>query len=160
MKEFFYLIEVQYLGFRYHGWQKQPGVNTVQRMIERTMTFVLDHDQFKILVTGRTDAMVSANQTYFELFLKEPIEPTELLEKLNLNLPSDIRVLSVEEVDRHFNIIQNAKIKEYNYLFSFGQKNHPFAAPFMCCIQQKLDVDQMMEAARLFEGRHDFRNYC
>jgi len=70
-KRFFYIIELQYLGFRYHGWQKQPTVNTLQRMVERTITYVLDHKKFKILAMGRTDAKVSANQTYIELFVED-----------------------------------------------------------------------------------------
>ncbi|MFY0624985.1 MAG: tRNA pseudouridine(38-40) synthase TruA [Reichenbachiella sp.] len=160
MKESFYLLEIQYLGFRYHGWQKQPEVNTVQRMVERTLKFVLKHEHFKTLVTGRTDAMVSASQTYFELFLKEPIDANNLLHELNYNLPADIRVLSIEEVNSKFNVIKSAKMKEYHYLFSFGGKNHPFAAPFMCYLQEDLDINAMIEAATLFQGIHNFENYC
>ena len=68
-KRFYYIIELQYLGFRYHGWQKQPNVNTLQRMVERTVSYVLKHKDFKVLASGRTDAKVSANQTYIELFV-------------------------------------------------------------------------------------------
>ncbi len=158
--QFFYLVELQYLGYRFHGWQKQPGLKTIEKMVEKTVRFVLGHENFKILVTGRTDAMVSAQQTYFELFLKEEMDRERLVEDLNFNLPADIRVLSIEEVDAKFNIINDPKEKEYNYLFSFGQKNHPFAAPFICCIQESLDLEAMKQAAKLFEGKHDFRNYC
>ena len=157
---FFYLVELQYLGYRYHGWQKQPGLKTVEKMVERTFRFVLGHSDYKVLVTGRTDAMVSAGQTYFELFLKEEQEMEKLMGDLNFNLPSDIRILSIRPVDEKFNVINDPKEKEYNYLFSFGVKNHPFSAPFICCIQQPLDLVKMQEAARLFEGAHDFRNYC
>ena len=62
-KRSYYIIEIQYLGFRFHGWQKQPEVNTVQRMIERTLSYVLEHKKFKTLAAGRTDAKVSVNQT-------------------------------------------------------------------------------------------------
>jgi hypothetical protein len=26
MQQYFYLIHIQYLGFRFHGWAKQPNV--------------------------------------------------------------------------------------------------------------------------------------
>ena len=70
---YYYLIKLQYLGFRFHGWQKQPDVITVERMVERTVAFVLGRKNFKLLASGRTDAKVSVNQTYVELFVDEVI---------------------------------------------------------------------------------------
>lgn len=159
-KKFFYLVEVQYLGFRYHGWAVQPQVNTVQRMVERTLKYVLDGAKFKVLITGRTDALVSANQTYFELFLEEPIDEGGFLEVFNENLPADIRALSIEEVSKEFNVINDPKVKEYIYLFSYGEKNHPFAAPYMCFFRGELDLGIMKQGCKLFEGDHDFINFC
>jgi tRNA pseudouridine38-40 synthase len=160
LKNYYYLIEIQYLGFRYHGWQKQPDVKTVQGMVERTLNFIFDHDNFKTLAAGRTDAMVSVNQSAFELFLREPIEKDKLLEDLNFNFPADIRALSIQEVDQKFNIIQNAKQKEYLYLFSFGTKNHPFCAPFISYVNRDLDIEIMKTGAQLFVGHHNFRQYA
>ncbi len=160
-KRFYYLLQIQYLGFRYHGWQKQPTVNTLQRMVERTIAYVLDSKEFKILAAGRTDAKVSANQAYIELFVDHtPLELTAFFELLNKNLPQDIRALHIQETDANFNIIQHPKIKEYIYLFSFGAKFHPFSAPFMYNYIGDLDIALMQQAARLFQGKHNFRSYC
>lgn len=160
-KRYFYLIEIQYLGFRYHGWQKQPNVNTLQRMFERTVTYVLDHKNFKVLASGRTDAMVSAKQTYVELFVDDtPLNLESFFPAFNKNLPPDIRALSIKEVDKDFNIIQHPKVKEYQYLFAIKEKFHPFCAPFMVNIQEDLNIPLMQEAAKLFEGKHDFRSYA
>lgn len=158
-KRYYYLIKIQYLGYRYHGFQKQPGVKTIQLMVERTLNYILGHSDHKILPSGRTDAMVSANEAYIELFIFEELEKDSFLLEFNKNLPSDIRVLSIEEVDAKFNIIQNPKSKEYLYLFSFGEKNHPFAAPYICHIHGDLDIELMKKAARMFQGRHNFQNY-
>ncbi|WP_020531680.1 tRNA pseudouridine synthase A [Flexithrix dorotheae] len=160
MKKYYYLIQLQYLGFRYHGWQKQPDVKTVQKMVEKTVRFVLEHEDFKVLGSARTDAKVSANNAAFELFLKAPIDTELFFKAFNENLPQDIRATGIKEVDRSFNIINSPKYKEYIYLFSFGEKNHPFSAPFMTYISEKLDIGLMEEGARLFEGLHNFQNYC
>lgn len=159
-KNYFYLIEVQYLGFRYHGWQRQPEVKTVQEMIERTLRFILQDKPFKILGASRTDAMVSANQAAFELFLQEPEQEDQVLIDLNENLPADIRAVSIKRVDERFNVIQHAKEKEYLYLFSYGEKNHPFAAPYLTNIHADLDIGLMKEGAGLFKGIHNFKSYC
>src|SRR5690606_4177149 len=161
MKQFFYLITVQYLGYRFHGWQKQPDVKTLHLMIDRTLNFILEGKPFKSLGSGRTDAMVSAENAAFELFLEAPIEDMDAFLKLfNHNLPQDIRALSIKEVDKKFNVIQHSKIKEYLYLFTFGEKCHPFCAPIRTTILDDLDIDLMKQGAKLFEGEHYFKSYC
>ena len=76
-QRFFYLLQVQYLGFRYHGWQKQPDVKTVEGMLSRTIAYVLERKNFKLLASGRTDAMVSAQHSLVELFLEEQPLPDD-----------------------------------------------------------------------------------
>ena len=66
-----YLIHIQFLGFRFHGWQKQPDVKTVHEMIDKTLWFVLGHEAYKTMGASRTDAKVSAQHFVFELFLND-----------------------------------------------------------------------------------------
>ncbi|GAA3581033.1 tRNA pseudouridine(38-40) synthase TruA [Snuella lapsa] len=161
MKKYFYVITIQYLGYRFHGWQKQPDVKTLHLMIDRTLNFILDGKRFKSLGAGRTDAMVSAENAAFELFVFEPIEDLDaFLALFNHNLPQDIRATGIREVDAKFNIIKHSKIKEYNYLFTYGAKCHPFCAPIMTTILDDLDIELMKQGAKLFEGSHNFKSYC
>ena len=161
-KTYYYLIELQYLGYRFHGWQKQPNLKTLQFMVDRTLNYVLDGRKFKTLTSGRTDAKVSALGAAFELFIKdEPLDDfDEFLNEFNENLPQDLRALSIRKVDENFNVIQDVKQKEYLYLFAHGRKFHPFCAPLMTTILQSLDIEIMKEGAALFEGTHNFRPYC
>ena len=161
MKKYFYVIDIQYLGYRFHGWQKQPNVKTLHLMVDRTLNFILEGKYFKSLISGRTDAMVSAEHAAFELFLKEPLDSqTEFLELFNYNLPQDIRALAIREVDKGFNIINHSKVKEYLYLFTFGEKCHPFCAPIMTTILDNLDIEVMKQGAKLFEGENYLWSYC
>lgn len=161
MKKYFYVITIQYLGYRFHGWQKQPNVKTLHLMVDRTLNYILEGKRFKSLVAGRTDAMVSAESAAFELFLFEPLQDEKaFLELFNHNLPQDIRALHIKQVNAEFNIIQHSKIKEYIYLFTYGQKCHPFCAPIMTTILDELDIDIMKQGAKLFEGEHNFKPYC
>lgn len=155
----FYLVEIQYLGFRYHGWQFQHGLKTLQGMLEKTLNFLFQGEKFKILGAGRTDAMVSAESAYFELFTNQALDLESFARELNENLPADINVLNVEIVDSKFNIIQDVRLKTYQYYFASVNKKYPFAAPLMNCIHHSLDISKMKEAARLFEGENDFRHF-
>lgn len=161
-QRYYYLLEIQYLGYRLHGWQIQPQLKTVEGLVKKTLKFVLKDSKFKILGASRTDAMVSAHQAAFELFIDHhPLENmADFLVVFNANLPPDIRAISIKEVDAKFNIIQNPKKKEYLYLFANGRKSHPFAAPLLATFLDHLDVELMMEGAKLFQGTHNFRNYC
>jgi tRNA pseudouridine38-40 synthase len=161
MKKYFYVITIQYLGYRFHGWQKQPNVKTLHLMVDRTLNYILEGAYFKTLSSGRTDAMVSAEHAAFELFLKAPIsDEIAFLEAFNYNLPQDIRALGIREVDETFNIINHSKVKEYQYLFTFGEKCHPFCAPIMTTILDPLDIEVMKAGSKLFEGENYLKSYC
>ena len=161
-KRFGYLVTIEFLGYRYHGWQKQPEKKTIHHMVDRTLKYILKERVFKTLGASRTDAMVSANEAAFELFIhEEPLEnTTQLLHDLNTNLPQDIRAKSIQEVSTSFNIIQDSKFKEYHYVFAHGKKFHPFAAPILTTIIENLDIELMREGAKLFKGKHNFKSYC
>ncbi|WKV11993.1 tRNA pseudouridine(38-40) synthase TruA [Marivirga harenae] len=155
--EFFYLIEIQYLGFRYHGWQFQPGLKTLQGTLEKTLNFLFAGEKFKILGAGRTDAMVSAESAYFELFTNEELDVNRFQHTLDDNLPADIQVVDIQTVDKEFNIIQDVREKIYHYYFASVEEKYPFASPFMNCIREPLDVEMMSRGAKLFEGENDFQ---
>jgi len=160
-KRYYYLIRVQFLGFRYSGWQKQPGQRTIEGMLLKTLKYLLPNQKFKIVGAGRTDAKVSALDAAFELILEEtPIsDVSDFIKIFNNNLPADIKILKIDNINKDFNIIKDSKSKEYRYFFSFGDKNHPFCAAFMANILEDLDIKIMIEAAALYIGKHNFKAY-
>ena len=154
----FYLIELQYLGFRYHGWQKQGKLKTIQLMLSKTISFVWPHT-WKILAAGRTDAKVSARSTYFELFTKEEINTNEFKLEMNKNLPADIALLDIKKVDSSFNVIQDVEEKIYQYYFSYGIEKYPLSASLISHFYGYLDLNSMKEGAKIFQGTHDFSEF-
>lgn len=160
MKKYYYLVSIQFLGFRYSGWQKQVNGKTVQGMIDKTFKCIFNHENFKTLGAGRTDSKVSANQFFFELFIFDKQNESELLIALNNNLPADIRALNVVKVSKDFNVITDVKLKEYTYLFTNDDQMHPYCASLMVSFPGELDIDLMKIGAKLFEGNHDFQRYC
>ena len=158
--EFKYLIHIQYLGFRFHGWAKQPDLKTVHHMIDRTISFVFGHHEFKTMGSSRTDAMVSANNSAFQLFLKEDIDEYGFVIELNKYLPADIKATKIQKIEGDFNIINSARVKEYTYFFAQGEKFNPLAASLVTLLPFELNLDLMKEGAAIFKGQHNFRKYC
>lgn len=159
-KPFKYLFRIQYLGLRYHGWQVQKGVKTIQGTLEKTFRYVLQHENFKILGSSRTDTGVSCLNGAFELFLPNKVEPNSLVDPLNDFLPADIRIIEGFQSSYDFNVIQDVTNKSYGYYFSFGKKPHPMFAGSVAYAGKSLDLDIMNEGAALFKGTHDFRRFC
>jgi tRNA pseudouridine38-40 synthase len=157
---FSYRLKIQFLGFRFSGWQKQTNAKTLHDMVDKTVSFVLEKGTYKTIGVGRTDAKVSANCYYLQLFTHHLIDEITFVRELNSNFSADFRAISICKVDKTYNIINTPKIKEYHYYFSFGEKNHPFAAPFMVNINNELDLELMKTAALLFSGEHYFHKYC
>ena len=158
--QYSYLLTIQYLGFRFHGWQKQPNLKTVHFAVDKTLKFVLGKVRNKTIGVGRTDAKVSAVSYPVQLFVDEIIDIEVFIESFNKNSPADLQLLKVQKIiDVKFNVIQHEKVKEYHYYFSNEGKNHPFCASIMTGYQD-LDIDLMKEGAKLFEGTHYFGTYC
>ncbi|WP_341221469.1 tRNA pseudouridine(38-40) synthase TruA [Polaribacter atrinae] len=157
---FSYIIKLQFLGFRFSGWQKQTNAKTLHDMVDKTLSFVFEDVHYKTIGVGRTDAKVSANTYYIQLFTDEIVEEESFIASLNANFSPDFRAISIQKVDRGFNVINAPKVKEYHYYFSFGGKNHPFSAPFIVNVDESLDLQTMQQAAKMFEGEHYFHKYC
>lgn len=155
---YFYLLEISFLGFKYHGYAIQPSHKTIQGQLEKTIRFVLGKQvPFKTLGCSRTDARVSAKRFYTELFLETPItDEVAFLEQMQQNLPQDIQLHSLKKIDANFNVINDVKFKTYSYTFIASKNYNVFNAPFLMHFRETLDMNKMQNAAKLFEGEHNF----
>lgn len=154
-----FILKIQYLGFRYHGWLQQPQVKTIQGQLDKTLRFIFPEGKIRTLSSGRTDAMVSALEMPVLLLLEANSEPEFIYLELSKNLPQDIKILSVHRDVDHVDIINDVQVKEYHYLFS-NDEMHPFCAGMMTHFCGALDISLMQKAAKYFEGQHWLGNYC
>ncbi len=157
---YYYKISLQYVGTRYYGWQVQDGVPTIQGQLNKVLMEMVKSEEIKTMGSGRTDAGVHAFMQIVKLSLPIKIPPMGLLRGLNSLLPPDIRVTEASESNYDFHPIYHCREKEYNYVFS-NKAVTPFAAPYLTSYLFPLDIDILQDAARIFEGTHDFKNfYC
>jgi tRNA pseudouridine38-40 synthase len=128
--------------------------------LERVFRFVLGHDDFRFIGSSRTDSGVSCRSGFVQFFLRERLDFEQLLQVLNLNLGGEIRLNSVAEVPREFNLIHSVKQKTYCYFFSDSETFHPFASPMLTWTNGINSLEQMQENAGLFIGEHNFKAFC
>ncbi len=148
---------VSYDGSRYCGWQSQKRGDSVQEQIECALTRV--HRQpCEIVASGRTDGKVHALGQVFHFDSEINMDGDAYFRALNALLPSDIRILKVEEVSCDFHARFHAVKKRYDYYLT-NDVNNPFLQNYMGMERTVLDIECMKKCAALFEGTHDFTTF-
>jgi len=149
---------IEYDGKSFNGWQKQPTKLNIQGEIERAIGEITG-EEIKLIGSGRTDAGVNAlGQTAnFKTNSNIPIEKIPLA--LNSKLKKSIVIVSAEEVDDSFHSRYNVKSKTYRYTINNSQNGSAIYRDMEYHFPIKLDVKKMKEAAKLFEGEHDFKGF-
>jgi tRNA pseudouridine38-40 synthase len=152
---------ISYDGSQFSGYQVQPGKRTVQLEIERVLETIHKGAVVKIVASGRTDAGVHATGQviHFDSPLTFPLD--RWCTALNVQLPGDIRILSVEQVSDDFHARYHAIGKTYRYIWSLSEIHSPFERDFSVHADRyKPDIASMQEAAQHLLGTHDFSSFC
>lgn len=152
-----YFLHISFDGSNYHGWQFQPNVISVQETIENELTRI-----FKYPITlygcGRTDAGVHASQYLAHINLRESLN-FDLKFRLNKNLPSDISIHDVIEVDNSKHARYDAISRRYNYFIHL--KKDPFLTKYSSFYElDSLDYKAMTSAVELLLDIKDFKALC
>ena len=151
-------LTLAYDGTAYAGWQLQPGEPTVQGVLEAAMERITGA-RGRSLASGRTDAGVPALAQVVALRTESQLAPAVLRRALNANLPDDVAVLDVLEVDRSFHPIRDARGKRYRYLLHDGPIRDVFRRAYAWHFPSGLDAEAMDRAAAALHGCHDFRSF-
>lgn len=155
-----YKIIIEYVGFKYNGWQKQGNTkNTIQGKFENIL-LELTGENVEINASGRTDAGVHAKGQVANFKTNKDYPCDYLKNYFNKYLPDDVRVLSVEKASDRFHARLNAKAKTYEYKIANVEKASVFEHKFSTFIEEKLDVGKMIKASEKFLGTHDFKAFC
>ena len=154
-----YKIKIQYEGARFQGWQRQTSTdNTIQGKIEAILSKMCGVP-VEINGAGRTDSGVHAKGQVANFKIETEKSPKEIMDYLNMYLPEDIAVVSVEEADERFHARLNAKGKHYQYRIRTSMVPDVFSRRYVHVQETALDVEAMRKAAKLLSGKHDFKAF-
>ena len=152
-------LTVSYDGSEFYGWQIQPGKSTVQGALVEVAERLTQH-RVQLFGAGRTDAGVHALGQVAHFRTHSELRPIEFQRAFNALLPPAVRVVAAEEVGPDFHARWHALAKTYQYRIYRGRVLSPFDARYVLHDPYPLDVPAMAEAARLFEGTHDFASFA
>lgn len=140
------------------GWQKQPTKLNIQGTIEQAIKIVTG-EEVNLMASGRTDAGVHAFGQIANFKTNSNIPINKIAIALNSNLKKSIRIISAEEVDDRFHSRLTCKKKTYRYVINNSEFSSAIYRNLETHIPQKLNVEKMREAAKYFEGEHDFKAF-
>jgi tRNA pseudouridine38-40 synthase len=156
-----YRATVQYDGTNYYGFQRQRhGVPSVQAELEQALTRLVDRP-IRVLGAGRTDTGVHALGQVIGFTIEWPDRHgREALQRaLNANLPMDIVVSDLSEVEPGFHPRFDARRRCYEYHILNEPIRQPLWRYRAWHVAQRLDLARMNEAAALLIGAHDFATF-
>jgi len=157
---FKYQILVEYVGTNFKGWQVQKKGKTIQGLIQKKISKILN-EKILLIGSGRTDTGVHAIEQSAHFECKNQIKDFDkFLKSTNYFLNRDlVTVLKIRRRNKSFHSRFSAKMRVYKYII-INQLGGPVIEQKRCWhIIKPLDVKTMEKAAKKLIGTKDFSTF-
>ena len=157
---FNYMLEIEYDGTKFVGWQKQKNGKSIQDSIENALKKVLK-SKIRITGSGRTDKGVHAYSQYANFKLnKKIINKKKFLNSVNFFLRKKlISILDIKNKKDEFHARFSAKLRTYEYIIINRQGDLTINKNKAWHVKNKIDLRLMKKGAKILEGTHDFSTF-
>jgi tRNA pseudouridine38-40 synthase len=150
---------VEYNGSKFHGWQKQPGLRTVQSELERVLQIVTREQVGPLRAAGRTDTGVHARGQVVTFNLANDIDLWRVANGVSHLLKGELTVISAEYAELDFHPGISATHKQYSYRILNRPTPAVLDAHQMWHIAHRLDLGRMEHDAALLVGTMDYSSF-
>ena len=153
-------LVVQYDGTDFAGWQVQSAERTVQGVLEAALARLCG-GPVRATGAGRTDAGVHARGQAVGVEVPEHWTTDRLRRALNGQLPRDVWVAAVHEMQPGFHARFDATGRRYSYAVRLDDSAHsPFTQRFAWARDGALDTDTLAWCASQTLGSHQFHGFA
>jgi tRNA pseudouridine38-40 synthase len=153
------LLIMEYEGTRYHGFQWQDSLTSVQREVEKALRRLIG-ERRRVIAASRTDAGVHAKGQVVGFRTGSVLPIHNFINGLNYYLPRDIAVKVAYRVSDSFNVRRDALSREYSYYILNSPTRSPMREGFSHLVASSLDIDAMNRACQALIGEHDFASFA
>jgi len=144
-------LTIEYDGSGFAGWARQPGLRTVQGVLEDALASLRGGAPAALTVAGRTDRGVHA-WGQVASYAGAPVA----LEGVNALLPDDVAVLACEPAPEGFDARRDARARTYRYRVLARSEPSPLERSRALWWPRPLDRDAAEACAAALPGTHDF----
>lgn len=147
-----------YEGTRYQGFGLQPGLLTIQGVLEQALAGALGHP-VRVTPAGRTDAGVHAVGQVVSFETGSPVPARAMPALLNARLPYDVVAGRAHDAPSGFDARRSARRRVYRYSLWTDEYETLLSRRFAHHCPRPLDLEAMNEAAARLCGTHDFSSF-
>lgn len=148
-------LVIQYVGTRFHGWQRQPNERSVQGDLEKVIGAVLGYP-VTLYGAGRTDSGVHAAAQVAHFNAPAVIPAHRWQSILNARLPEDILVRASAPVSLDWHAQFSACWRRYRYTLYTDANPNLFIRPFVWhYYYEGLNAVVMRRTLKKLVGYHD-----
>lgn len=151
-----YKLTIEYDGTDFSGWQIQPNDRTVEGVLERAFSKVLQ-EEIDLIGQGRTDAGVHARGQVADVLLPEDTDIEKLLNGVNGLVGDEVQVTDYETVPVDFHARFDAIGREYEYTIT--TRPMPLMRHNSWSLRQPVDLTLLEDCAALLNGEFDFSGF-
>lgn len=155
-----YKLTIAYDGTKFHGFQRQPKLRTVQGVLEKALFKMTKGKEIDVFGSGRTDAGVHAFGQVIHFDYPGEIPANSMLKAINSLMPLDVIVKDAQIVDDSFHARFGVKKKTYQYRVDCGHYTDPFKRFYTGHYPYKLDLKRIEESIKDLQGTHDFSSFA
>jgi tRNA pseudouridine38-40 synthase len=152
------ILEIEYDGTDFCGWQIQPNGRTVMEDIEKSIAKVYGQE-VRLVGAGRTDAGVHAKGMVASgvIDFMPRVEERRAVLAINSQLDQDVRIKKAVYYDGKFHARYDAVAREYSYhlLRSVSVFHRKYA--YNCTLP--IDEEILFKSAEIFLGKRDFTTF-
>lgn len=149
-------LVIEYNGARFHGWQIQPGLRTVEEELGRALRTVLREEVGTLYAAGRTDAGVHARGQVVNFRVDSTPDLGRLARSISSILRGELTVLRAEQVPDDFHSRRSATLKQYRYTIYHRECPPVLDRGRVWYVAGSLDIARMQREALALIGTHDF----
>ena len=151
-------LMVEYDGSRFHGWQSQTGLHTIQQRLESAISRVASHD-VQVICAGRTDTGVHATGQIIHFDSDKERTIRAWIHGANAYLPKDICVKWGSVISSSFHARYSALSRRYRYIIFNSPIRPALLRSNVTWQYRRLDEHLMHEAAQSLLGEQDFTSF-
>ena len=151
-------LTLEYDGTGFRGWAAQPGLRTVEGVLQEALGSVFD-TWSQLRVAGRTDTGVHALAQVASVEIDGGAPVERAAAALNARLPDDVAVSSAARAAPDFDARYLARARSYRYRIYRRAQRSAFETRRSWWYPHPLEEERLAESADLLLGEHDFRAF-
>ena len=151
---------VEYNGSNFHGWQKQPGLRTVQGELERVLSIILRRPSGPIHAAGRTDAGVHARGQVVTFRTEdEGLELFRVSQGVSHLMRGELSVISADFVASDFHPGISSTHKQYSYRILNRATPAVLESHLMWHVADEIEWEPLQREIQVLVGQHNFSSF-